>query len=92
MGLGVLVSMVIFAGLVWLSLVKRQVFAGWIAVIGVGLLAYWFLSVFLLSSYPVFALPYLIVNIYVYLCLSVMLTVAGNIGLLVSLIRYLRRV
>ena len=92
MGLGALILMAVFAGLVWLSIIKRQVLAGWIACAGVGLLAYWFLSIFLLYNYPIFALPYLLVNVYVYLFPAVMLTVAGNIGLLVSLIRHLRKV
>lgn len=91
MGLDALILAAIFAGLVWLSVIKRQVLAIWIAGVGVSLLAYWFLSAFLLSSYPIFALPYLVVNLYVFLFVAAMLTVAGNFGLLVRLIRNLRQ-
>jgi hypothetical protein len=87
MGFGTLILILVFAGAIYLSIFKRQAFAGWVAGIGLLSLAYWGLSVAFGNSYPILALPYRAVNIYVFLFLAVIFTVAGGIGLLVRIAR-----
>ena len=90
MGIGALILIAVFAGSVCLSVLKQQALAGWVTGCGVLLLTYFGMSVVFGDSYQILALPYRVVNIYLFLFLAVIFTVAGSIGLSVRLIRHFR--
>ena len=90
MGLGAISLIALFAVLVWVSLLRQQAFAQWMAGLGLFLLAYFGLSVALGESLPVLALPYRVINIYLFLLLALVFTFASAIGLLVRVVRRFR--
>ena len=83
-GSGGMVLLLMFGGMVALSLVARQRFAPWTAIAGIAMLGYLALSLVLQTD---FLSLYRVLNPYVAFFVGVLLSVAGGIGIAARLIK-----
>jgi len=88
MGFGAVILTAVFVAAVCLSVFKQQAYAGWVAGAGVLMLAYFALSVVSRDTNSILVLLYRALNIYLFLLLAIVFTVAGNIGLLLRSFRH----
>jgi hypothetical protein len=88
MGLGEIILMVVFVAATWASIAKRSLAVS-TAFIGALMLVWFAVSVAFGESHPILAMPYDVINIYVFLFVAALLTLAGCIGLLVHFVHRL---
>ena len=88
MGIGEIILIIVLVLDSCLSIASRRL-AIWNLAIGVAMLAWFAISVEFGESNPVLAAPYLVANLYVFLFISILLTLAGGIGLLTHRVKRL---